>query len=116
MISRKSNSNLLHMSVKPLGTWTELCNSRVSSDFLRLIIERGGGESNFTPYWTNTAGDMNDPFLGLQTEPTDVVDYIQVIFFKLFGLKWSSYVLHASFFIVFTSIFAHFSYVFIHIL
>ena len=27
-----------------------------------------------------------------------LLDYIQVIFFKLFGLKWSSYVLHASFF------------------
>ena len=27
-----------------------------------------------------------------------LLDYIQAIFFKLFGLKWSSYVLHASVF------------------
>lgn len=34
-----------------------------------------------------------------------LVDYIQAIFFKLFGLKWSSYVLHASIFNLLISVF-----------
>ena len=29
-----------------------------------------------------------------------VLDYIQAIFFKLFGLNWSSFIYHASFFII----------------
>ncbi len=38
-----------------------------------------------------------------------LVDYIQAIFFKLFGLKWSSYVLHASVFNFLISFFVFFS-------
>jgi len=38
-----------------------------------------------------------------------LVDYIQVLFFKLFGLQWSSYVLHASFFNLIIATFVFFS-------
>jgi len=38
-----------------------------------------------------------------------LVDYIQAIFFKLFGLKWSSYVLHASVFNLIISLFVFFT-------
>jgi len=38
-----------------------------------------------------------------------LVDYIQALFFKLFGLKWSSYVLHASFFNFIIATFVFFS-------
>ena len=38
-----------------------------------------------------------------------LVDYIQAIFFKLFGLKWSSYVLHASVFNLIIALFVFFT-------
>ena len=38
-----------------------------------------------------------------------LVDYIQAVFFKLFGLNWSSYVLHASFFNLLISFFVFFT-------
>ena len=38
-----------------------------------------------------------------------LVDYIQAAFFKLFGLKWSSYVLHASVFNLIISTFVFFT-------
>tara|TARA_B100000686_G_scaffold248818_1_gene258688 strand:+ start:1668 stop:3266 length:1599 start_codon:yes stop_codon:yes gene_type:complete len=38
-----------------------------------------------------------------------LVDYIQAIFFKLFGLNWSSYVLHASVFNLLISLFVFFT-------
>lgn len=38
-----------------------------------------------------------------------LVDYIQALFFKIFGLKWSSYVLHASFFNLIIAVFVFFT-------
>jgi len=38
-----------------------------------------------------------------------LLDYIQAIFFKLFGLKWSSYVLHASVFNLIIALFVFFT-------
>ena len=47
------------------------------------------------------------PFKDFWVTTGPLVDYIQALFFKLFGLKWSSYVLHASIFnlIISTSVF-----------
>ena len=38
-----------------------------------------------------------------------LVDYIQAVFFKLFGLKWSSYILHASIFNLIITVFVFFT-------
>ena len=38
-----------------------------------------------------------------------LVDYIQALFFKIFGLKWSSYVLHASIFNLIITVFVFFT-------